>query len=244
MLSRRTLLGAGVLSAATALSGCSRLVLGDRQDSAPGFASPNRPPADFSSGSTAYYGALTDGGFNIPAVPDNIVEARFKRQVVPNTTGEPAGTVVVDPNTFYLYLVQNDGTAMRYGIGVGREGFAWSGASKVQYKRRWPTWKPPDEMVARQPELEKYSIANGGMEGGPENPLGARALYLFQATPGGVWEDTLYRIHGNPDARSIGRAVSSGCIRMLNQDVIDLHDRVPNGARVVVRSAQAPASYS
>jgi lipoprotein-anchoring transpeptidase ErfK/SrfK len=105
----------------------------------------------------------------------------------------------------------------------------------VQYKREWPRWKVPNDMLARQPELEPYSIANGGMEPGLNNPLGARALYLFENG-----EDTLYRIHGSPEAASIGKAVSSGCIRLLNQDVIDLYDRVPDGARVVVRPSRMP----
>ena len=168
-----------------------------------------------------------------PAVPDGVVDQRFQRQIVADPTGEAPGTIVVDPNTFYLHLVGNDGTSIRYGIGVGREGFSWSGTYKNQYKRRWPKWKPPNEMVARQPELERYSIANGGMQGGPENPLGARALISSRPRLEVSREDTLYRIHGNPDPRSIGRAVSSGCIRMLNQDVIDLFDRVPSRAPVV-----------
>ena len=120
---------------------------------------------------------------------------------------------------------------------VGRAGFAWAGRAVVQYRRRWPVWKAPDEMVARNPELEPYSVANGGMEPGLMNPLGARALYLFQDG-----EDTLYRIHGNPEAHSIGKAVSSGCIRLLNHDIIDLHARVRDGSKVLVRTSTAPAA--
>jgi lipoprotein-anchoring transpeptidase ErfK/SrfK len=105
----------------------------------------------------------------------------------------------------------------------------------VQYKRKWPRWKAPDDMVARNPELIPYSVANGGMDPGPNNPLGARALYLFQ---NGV--DTIYRIHGNPEAHSIGKAVSSGCIRLLNQDIIDLHARVRDGSKVIVRPSVMP----
>jgi lipoprotein-anchoring transpeptidase ErfK/SrfK len=118
---------------------------------------------------------------------------------------------------------------MRYGVGIGREGFAWSGNGVIQWKQKWPRWKPPNEMVARQPELTKYSIANGGMEPGLKNPLGARALYIFSNG-----EDSLYRLHGNPDWRSIGKAVSSGCVRLLNQDIIDLYDRVPQKSPIVV----------
>ena len=256
MLNRRTFMGGGTLAALTGLTGCAGSPFGNSDlpltpAPNPGFGYFDNPSGQTSGQEFAaaqsinpYYGSLSDGGFQIPAVPVGVVDQRFQRQIVADPTGEAPGTIVVDPNTFYLHLVRNDGTSIRYGIGVGREGFSWSGTSRIQYKRRWPTWKPPNEMVARQPELERYSIANGGMQGGPENPLGARALYLFQATPGGVWEDTLYRIHGNPDPRSIGRAVSSGCIRMLNQDVIDLFDRVQSRAPVVVRSAGMPSSFT
>lgn len=146
-----------------------------------------------------------------------------------NATGEPAGTLVVDTPANYLYFTQADGSAIRYGIGVGREGFSWAGWAKVAYKRKWPRWTPPDEMVARQPELEPYSIANGGMDPGPDDPLGARALYIFQDG-----KDTLYRLHGTTEDWSIGRRVSSGCIRLLNQDVIDLYERVPDGTAIKV----------
>ncbi|WP_244489271.1 L,D-transpeptidase [Fulvimarina pelagi] len=140
---------------------------------------------------------------------------------------------MVDPDEKYLYLVQEGGQALRYGIGVGRQGFSWSGSARVQYKKQWPTWTPPREMIERQPELEPYSAANGGMPPGLSNPLGARALYLFQD---GV--DTLYRIHGSPEANSIGRAVSSGCIRLLNHEIIDLYSRVPDGTLVKVRPSR------
>jgi lipoprotein-anchoring transpeptidase ErfK/SrfK len=118
---------------------------------------------------------------------------------------------------------------MRYGIGVGREGFAWQGRAIVAYKREWPRWTPPDSMVARQPELEPYSIANGGMDPGPTNPLGASALYIHKDG-----RDTLYRLHGTHQPWSIGRAVSSGCIRLINHDVIHLHDHVRDGSPIVV----------
>ena len=121
---------------------------------------------------------------------------------------------------------------MRYGVGLGREGFGWDGRARIPFKRAWPTWTPPAEMIAREPELEKY---RDGMEPGLDNPLGARALYLFEGRV-----DTLYRLHGTQEAYSIGRAVSSGCVRLLNQDIIDLYDRVPNGTEVVVRAPSAP----
>jgi lipoprotein-anchoring transpeptidase ErfK/SrfK len=175
------------------------------------------------------YDAMPEERFPIPAVKIEEVDQRFWRTVVDNRTGEPAGTLVVDTPSKYLYFTGPDGSAVRYGIGVGREGFAWSGRAKVAYKREWPRWTPPDEMVARQPELEPFSIANGGMNPGLRNPLGARALYIFKDDV-----DTLYRLHGTHEESSIGRAVSSGCIRLLNQDVIDLYQRVPNGTPIKV----------
>jgi len=121
------------------------------------------------------------------------------------------------------------GQAMRYGVGLGRAGFAWEGHGNIQYKRKWPTWTPPDEMITRQPELAQYSSTHGGMEPGLDNPLGARALYIFQNG-----QDTLFRIHGSPEWWSIGKSVSSGCVRMINQDVCDLYDRVAGRAPIIV----------
>ncbi len=144
-------------------------------------------------------------------------------QMVPNPTGQPAGTIVVDTRTKHLYYVQADGQALEYGIGVGRQGFAWKGEAKVQHKSEWPAWNPPSDMLKRRPDLPEH------MAGGLENPLGARALYLFQGN-----KDTLFRIHGTNEPDTIGKAVSSGCIRMMNADVIDLYRRVPVGTRVVV----------
>jgi lipoprotein-anchoring transpeptidase ErfK/SrfK len=176
------------------------------------------------------YAATEDGGFLIPAVPYQQIDPQFYRQRVVNSTGHPAGTVVVDTPSRHLYIIEPGGqTAMRYGIGVGREGFAWSGDGVIQWRQKWPRWNPPDEMVARQPELTKYSIKNGGMGPGLMNPLGARALYIFKDG-----QDSLYRLHGNPDWRSIGKAVSSGCVRMLNQDIIDVYERVPQKAPITV----------
>ncbi|MEO0543349.1 MAG: L,D-transpeptidase [Pseudomonadota bacterium] len=184
-----------------------------------------------------YYGPLPLEQFPVPAVPAGVVPERYwrKRVITPFSRYAP-GTLVVDPYNFYLYHLQPGGTAMRYGIGVGKQGFAWSGNAVVQFKREWPRWKAPASMIARRPELEPYSVENGGMDPGLENPSGARALYLYE---NGV--DTLFRIHGTPEANSIGQAVSSGCIRMLNQDVIDLYNRVANGSAVVVLSS-APSS--
>lgn len=175
------------------------------------------------------YAAMPEEDFPIPEVNMAQLDQRLWRTEVDYFTDEKPGTLIVDTPARYLYHVLPEGRAMRYGIGVGREGFAWSGRAHVAYKRRWPRWTPPDSMVARQPELEPYSIANGGMAPGLGNPLGARALYIHQGN-----RDTIYRIHGTPDAWSIGQAVSSGCIRLINQDIIHLHDNVREGSTIVV----------
>jgi lipoprotein-anchoring transpeptidase ErfK/SrfK len=147
------------------------------------------------------------------------VPARFRRQIVNYPTNEPAGTIIVDTLNTYLYLVLGNGRAMRYGIGVGRDGFTWSGVQSITRRAEWPDWHPPAEMIARQPYLPRY------MAGGPGNPMGARALYLG---------NTIYRIHGTNAPHTIGQRVSSGCIRMTNEDVTDLYSRVNVGTRVVV----------
>lgn len=230
-LSRRTFL-LGTLAATGTLTGCTtaprQTATVQRTTFPVGPATPLDRPGDPEL--DALYGPIVDGDFIIPAVPYWEIDPRFYRQRVPDPTGEAPGTIVVDTPNRFLYLVANDGTAMRYGVGIGREGFAWEGEGIIQWRQKWPRWKPPREMVARQPELEQYSIENGGMEPGLANPLGARALYIFR---NGV--DTLYRLHGSPEWRSIGRAVSSGCVRLINQDIIDLYDRVPTRARIVVR---------
>lgn len=176
------------------------------------------------------YGYLPNERFPVPAVDILKIPPRFYRQVVDNPTGERAGTIVVDTNRYYLYLVLSDNKAMRYGVGLGRAGFGWSGKGVIQWKQKWPTWTPPAEMIERQPELAKYSAANGGMSPGLDNALGARALYIFQDG-----QDTLYRLHGTMEEWSIGKAVSSGCVRLLNHDVINLYDRVTNGSPIIVR---------
>jgi lipoprotein-anchoring transpeptidase ErfK/SrfK len=167
--------------------------------------------------------------FRVAAVDLNEIPERYHRQVVDDPTGERPGTVVVDPDARFLYLVMPGGKAMRYGVGVGRQGFTWSGTARVERKSAWPRWIPPREMVARDRYARRWA---NGMPGGSANPLGARALYLYQNG-----RDTLYRLHGTAEAWSIGKAVSSGCIRLLNADVIDLYNRVPTGARVVVRKS-------
>lgn len=146
-------------------------------------------------------------------------QAKYARTVVPLKTGEQPGTIIVDTVNRYLYLVQPDDQAIRYGIGVGKEGFEWSGVEHVARKAEWPGWTPPAEMLQRRPDLPRY------MAGGPKNPLGARALYLG---------NTLYRIHGTNENWSIGKKVSSGCIRLRNADVEDLYNRVDVGSKVIV----------
>ncbi|ORE96598.1 ErfK/YbiS/YcfS/YnhG family protein [Stappia sp. 22II-S9-Z10] len=214
-LNRRTFaLGLG----ATTLAGCQ--MAAPQETVVPGR---RVIPADV----VAMYGPRPDERFPLPAVDLTKIEPQYWRRIVDDPTGERPGTIVVDTGARYLYLVMEGGRAMRYGVGIGRDGFSWNGEAVIPFKRQWPTWTPPAEMIAREPELEKY---RNGMEPGLGNPLGARALYLFQNG-----RDTLYRLHGTQEAYSIGRAVSSGCVRLINQDIIDLYDRVPNGTRVVVR---------
>lgn len=174
------------------------------------------------------YGPIPDEPFPVPAVDLAYVNPDYYRAVVPTPTfitGNP-GDIVVDTTNKYLYLVQDDGMCRRYGVGVGREGFGWSGRAVIERKAEWPTWTPPAAMVARDASARPWA---NGMPGGLNNPLGARALYLYQ---GG--NDTLYRIHGTIEPWSIGTAVSSGCVRLINQDIIDLYQRVPTGTRVTV----------
>ncbi|WP_204339186.1 MULTISPECIES: L,D-transpeptidase [Rhizobium] len=234
-ISRRSFLSLSAMTAAAALAGCTTSSgisqTGGQPVTIPEpiqLARPAPPPTDAEL--AVMYGPVEDGGYTIPAVPYKQIDPRYYRQQVVDPTGEAPGTIVVDTPSRFLYLVQPGGVAMRYGVGIGREGFAWQGDGVIQWRQKWPRWKPPNEMVARQPELERYSIENGGMDPGVKNPLGARALYIFS---GG--QDTLYRLHGNSEWRSIGRAVSAGCVRLLNQDIIDLYDRVPSKAPVVVK---------
>ena len=146
-------------------------------------------------------------------------DPKYEKQVVDYTGKESAGTIVIDTPNKFLYLVEGNGKALRYGVGVGKPGFSWAGVKTISAKREWPDWTPPAEMLVRRPDLPRH------MEGGPENPLGARAMYLGSS---------LYRIHGSNEPWTIGTNVSSGCIRMRNQDVIDLYGRVNVGAKVVV----------
>ncbi|MDR3374569.1 MAG: L,D-transpeptidase [Ancalomicrobiaceae bacterium] len=174
----------------------------------------------------AYYGPLDDERFPVPALDVRHIDPQWLRQEVAFTGPYQPGTVVVDPGARHLYHVSEGGRAIRYGVGVGREGFGWNGQATIKRKAIWPTWTPPAEMVVRDPAAKPYA---NGMPGGPENPLGARALYLYQGD-----RDTLYRLHGTYEPDSIGTAVSSGCVRLFNHDIIDLYNRTPTGTRVVV----------
>ncbi|MDX0404292.1 L,D-transpeptidase [Sinorhizobium medicae] len=177
------------------------------------------------------YGPVEDHGYAVPGVPINRVDQRFHRQIVDYPTKERPGTIVVNTPSRFLYYVLPGGKAVRYGIGVGKQGFAWEGEAYVAWKQEWPTWHPPKEMAERKPEVARYVEA--GMGPGIGNPLGARALYLFNKEG----KDTLFRLHGTPEWSSIGTAASSGCIRLMNQDIMDLYSRVRPGrsARVVVQ---------
>jgi lipoprotein-anchoring transpeptidase ErfK/SrfK len=233
--SRRNLLTmAAVGAASAAVSACTNTTAQAPRRLA--LAPEPQLPAGL-AGYQEMYGSMVDEGHVIPAVPIEKVDPRFYRQIVRDPTGEAPGTVVVDTSNHFLYLVRENGEAMRYGVGLGREGFEWSGRGVIEWKQKWPRWFPPDEMIDREPELEKYrarqipgtNTYEGGMEPGIMNPLGARAHYIFQDG-----KDTLYRVHGSPEWASIGKSVSSGCVRLMNQDVIDLYDRVVEGSPMVV----------
>jgi lipoprotein-anchoring transpeptidase ErfK/SrfK len=214
--SRRTML----------IAGAALLVCGvwSGSASAQGFGqvlgyAPNDPGA-FPQGYVQTPPATTDG-----ADEDSVLPERLKRAVVNFDTTEPAGSIIIDTGNTTLYYVLGGGRAIRYGVGVGRQGFTWSGTETISRKAEWPDWYPPAEMVARQPYLPRF------MAGGPGNPLGARAMYLGNSE---------YRIHGTNDPTTIGKFVSSGCIRLTNEDVTDLFNRVSIGAKVVVLPKNAP----
>jgi lipoprotein-anchoring transpeptidase ErfK/SrfK len=175
-----------------------------------------------------YQGSYQEPSYDEPVARDAETPLRFQRTVVSLETREAPGTVIIDTRNTYLYLVLGQGRAMRYGVGVGREGFTWAGTQTVTRKAEWPDWTPPAEMIARQPYLPRFT------SGGPGNPMGARAMYL-----GG----TAYRIHGTNDPSTIGKFVSSGCIRLTNEDVTDLYERVRVGAKVVVLPKAGSPSF-
>lgn len=175
------------------------------------------------------YGPVPTEKFPIPAVDVNKVHPKYYRRTVRYETKEASGTIIVDPGNYYVYRVEEEGLATRYGANVGRDGFRWSGDAYVGRKGEWATWTPPKEMIQRQPEAAKYAR---GMPGGLDNPLGARTLYLYQ---NGAY--TLYTIYATSDPESIGSGVTSGCVGLLSQDMIDLYARTPVKTKVVVLPA-------
>jgi lipoprotein-anchoring transpeptidase ErfK/SrfK len=186
-------------------------------------------PSGFASlgGSSASYAEMNDGGHTLPAIDTSSIDSEMLRQRVDYRTKAPVGTIVVDTAARHLYLVEAGGKAMRYGIGVGKAGLAFAGEAVIKRKAEWPHWTPTENMMNREPA--RYRKWASGMDGGIENPLGPRAMYLYQGD-----RDTMFRIHGTTEPETIGHAVSSGCIRLMNQDIVDLYSRVKVGSRVVV----------
>lgn len=175
------------------------------------------------------YGAITSEPFPVAAIPPSRMKPELRRTEVAYSTSHAPGTIVVNTPERRLYYVLGNNRAIRYGIGVGREGLALRGGAEIGRKAKWPSWTPTENMMRRDPRNRRYA---GGVPGGPSNPLGARALYLYRNG-----RDTMFRIHGTNQPQSIGLAVSSGCIRMMNHDVIDLYERAKPGGRVVVMQA-------
>lgn len=226
LLSRRKMIAGASASAAACLTGCVNTNRNPAVDAAALPADTVEPNYD------AIYAEMQDGAFIIPAVQFRQLDSAFLRKNVTYATREPPGTIVVDPANHFLYHVGGGGRATRYGVGVGREGFGWAGEAKIKSKQEWPDWYPPKEMLDRRPDLMKAMVqlqSGIGMHGGPANPLGARAMYLWQGN-----QDTLFRIHGTNEPWTVGQSFSSGCIRMINQDVVDLYHKTPIGTRVVV----------
>ncbi len=228
LLSRRAFLGAGAAGAASlALAGCTTSDVVQP----PVAAAPAEPGL---GDPVSMYSARVDEGYSLPAIPVDKIDPKYFRQMVPDPTGEAPGTIVVDTSQHFLYLVQPGGRAIRYGVSLGKAGFEWTGSAVVQWKKKWPVWTPPPEMIQRRPELAQYK---DGMPPGPQNPLGARAMYLFRNG-----NDTMYRLHGSPEWTSIGKNASSGCVRFMNQDIIDLYSRVNGAAPIHVRPNLTPAA--
>lgn len=223
---RAALLGLG---AAALLSGCTRsldVAEFEIDDITTGTVRPKISVDRHVTQPELMYASFEDSGFVLPEVPFKKMEPKWRRQIVVDPTGEAPGTIVVRLAERHLYWVQPGGDAVRYGVGIGRDGFRWKGRANIQYGKKWPTWTPPAEMIKRQPEVAKW---RNGQPGGLDNPLGARALYIFKDG-----YDTGFRVHGSPEWWTIGQAMSSGCVRMINQDVIDLYNRVNGKTPVVV----------
>jgi len=230
---------AALLAPALIVSGCDPAAMGPVASPAPepaavvaapapaaetAAAKPPAPPPDPEL--VAMYSSRADGERTVPAIDVSAFHRELLRNRVDYPTAEAPGTIIIDTRGPFLYFVEPEGKATRYGIAIGREGFGWTGSGTIARQARWPRWTPPPEMIARDPSLAKWA---DGQPGGVTNPLGARALYIYF---GGA--DSGYRIHGTNTPKSIGWAASSGCFRMLNQDVMDLYDRVAMGAKVVV----------
>jgi lipoprotein-anchoring transpeptidase ErfK/SrfK len=218
LTTRRMFLAGG---AALALSACSST--GKTRLDNPNVIQVDEPWA-------SHYSTRVDNGFTIPGIDIRKIPQKFWRQEVDYDGREAPGTIVVNTTERFLYLVQPGGRAMRYGVGVGREeGLNFRGSAVIARKAEWPRWTPTANMIRTQPE--RYGPVAAGMEGGLKNPLGARALYLYRNG-----KDTHFRLHGTVEPYTIGQSVSSGCIRLINQDIIDLYNRVPTGTRVIVVS--------
>jgi len=235
--SRRDILSGGAaLGAAALLGACSSTPPGAAPQASlimpvPGPAALGADPAY-----ALMYGPVYGERFPIAAVDLTKIDPAFLRKEVEYATPQAPGTIVVDPASHYLYHIQPGGRAIRYGVGVGKQGFEWSGVATINSKQEWPDWYPPSEMVERRPDIKPQLVqlqSGLGVPGGLTNPIGARGLYLWQNN-----QDTLYRIHGTTEPHTIGQSVSSGCIRMINQDVIDLYNRTPIGTEVLVLTPQ------
>lgn len=218
---RRAVPGIRLLSllAAAVLAGCA--------GNDPVVTRVSSPEVNLPASVTQMYGQVQDDEFTIPAVPPRALSEQKARQIVDYWSNEPPGSIVVDPGAKFLYYVLEDDKAIRYGIAVGEQGRGFTGRAVIPVKREWPSWTPTQNMIRRDPEM--YGPYAGGMVGGLRNPLGARALYLYRNG-----RDTMYRIHGTNDVFSIGQSTSAGCIRLYNQDSIDLYERVEPGTRVLV----------
>ena len=229
---RRVFLSSAASAAALAFAGCT-----STEDAPPESMALSSLPPGVDPNYALMYAEIPGEKFPVPAIDLTKVDPDFLRREVAYPSPDAPGTITVDPAAHYLYYILPDGRAVRYGVGVGKEGFEWSGVATINSKQEWPDWYPPAEMIERRPDIKEQLVelqSGMGVAGGPSNPIGARGLYLWQ---GG--KDTLYRIHGTIEPHTIGQSVSSGCIRMINQDVIDLYDRVAVGTEVKVLTAGA-----
>ncbi|MDB5512225.1 MAG: ErfK/YbiS/YcfS/YnhG family protein [Enterovirga sp.] len=231
LLSRRILLAGAAAAAGSGLAGC---VAPSQTAGGPDVNLRAGDPVGRRFDHASIYAEVKGDKFPIPAFDYAKLDPAFLRQEVAYDGKERPGTIVVDPKAHLLFHVAEGGRAMRYGVGVGKQGFGWAGVADVRSKQEWPDWYPPAEMIKRRPDIKPQlaKLQSGiGMKGGLDNPVGARALYLWQGN-----KDTLFRIHGTVEPETIGTSVSSGCIRMINQDVMDLYGRTPVGTKVIVLS--------